>query len=240
MTTAMPETSSDANAMLSTMKARHSDLTRLLDDGAVKRRDLALAAQLGGDAQALREHDKVTAAAEAERIDLDSAIAAMTAHAKTLIDRENADADAAAEQARIAAIDELLDLDDKIDDGLDAVRELLERRDVLILANAKALHRAVNGDRIARVVMTYLDRLLGRYNPSRTGYHELERFAALDGYYFARKSKRMAEREPRPPSLIERILKQNFAGARSNATFGIDSGLENEKFHATRASEAAE
>lgn len=228
----MPETYDDASAMLASMKARRADLSRLIEDGATKRRDLALTVQLGGDDQALREHDKIIAAAEAERINVNSAIEAMTGHVETLRGRE---AKAAAEQAevnRVKVIDELLVLDDKIDDGLDAVRDLLKLRRDLIAGNARTLHNAAKREDIEDIIMMYFDHELVAFHHGWKQYAKIVRFAERDGNLLKRTSPGMEARGPRAVGPLDKMIRETPSWA--NAGGGFDSVLENQKFHAAR------
>lgn len=229
----MPETYDDASAMLASMKSRRSDLSRLIEDSATKRRDIALAVQLGSDDHALREHDKTVAAAEAERINLNSAIEAMATCAEKLRAAEEKTATANAEANRIKTIDELLALDDKIDDALDGVRDLLKRRRDLISSNWKALDRAVRSDGIAGALLSYFDELFS-YNPAQVPYSRIMRIADRDAKYLKRTSPRMTERGPRPLTTFDKIFMNHSMSPLPMQVSGKDSVIENEKFHAAR------
>lgn len=224
--TSLPKTSDEATKVLQRMEQKRAAAETLLSKSAERRKEYALAAELGDAtaAESLKAVGAEDAAAAAELQNLAIAIAGMKDCRKRLEIQELAAIEIDVEKQRSDLIDQLLDIDDQIDDACEVVRDLFARRDEL------RAHRLLNGlteenTILGRSLEAYFNAQLS--NPFGRTYAQITRVAEWDAKRVSRKSPRMIERGPRKLTPFEESLLRaaDTPSWIANAKGGHDSTL---------------
>jgi hypothetical protein len=215
MTTA-PKTTAQAGTMIATLQIKREGLVETIDGFAERRREFAVAAELGDD-DAAAELQKIEAEEAGARSSLQTLDFAL--HEVALLRDKLAAQEANKLDIRNAieldeAISGLLELDDQCDDALDAARALLIRRDAFKAANAATLRRIPRkrlGSMIGREneVTASLQAYFSEYLNAGKSYGSI-RVVDGDAKYYGRQSPRQQERGPRTLTPFEKAMQREI------------------------------
>ncbi|MGY4351229.1 hypothetical protein ACVWXM_007722 [Bradyrhizobium sp. GM7.3] len=204
--TKFPATSGETIAIIAELEAKQAGYRAVVETCDERSREHVVAAEMG-DSKAKAALQRIQAeetAARASLKNLGVAIDEANRHRAALVESELAEQATRTKRATEAMVGDLLILDDRIDDLLDGVRDLLAQRAEMIRTTPQLRRAAAGEQQISSALLAYFDKQLSWVSSHR--YAGITRIAEFDGHGFKTVSPRTAARAPREPTLFQKNM----------------------------------